>query len=88
MEKTIEAAARAIAEQGGSANWEHALDCARAAIAAIMPAIGERMAVCAEGHAATGYMSDRERSYCREHGDEIGEQLRALASTMAAEVGK
>lgn len=38
--------------------------------------IREECAAVAEGHKALGYMSDRERDYCHEHGEEIAAAIR------------
>jgi len=38
----------------------------------------ERCAKVAEDHKALGYMSDRERDYCIQHGEEIAEAIRSL----------
>ena len=49
---------------------------------AISPATNrmlEQAAKIAEGHEPTGYMSDRERDYCRDHGQEIADLIRCAA---------
>lgn len=40
----------------------------------------EAAAKCAEDCAPDGYMSDREREYCRDHGGDIAIAIRALGS--------
>jgi len=40
----LEAVARALSEAGGACNWEHALECARAALAADATATGDVVA--------------------------------------------
>jgi hypothetical protein len=44
--------------------------------AAAVQAETERCAAIAEGFEPTGYMSDREREYCRQHGEEVAEAIR------------
>lgn len=59
---------------GGDPAWKLAQTFARHRLAAL-----EEAAKVAEEHKATGYMSDRERGYCHDHGDEIATSIRALA---------
>lgn len=51
---------------------------ARAAIRVIAPVVLDEATNLADGHLPLGYMSERERSYCNEHGEEIAHAIRAL----------
>lgn len=53
-------------------------DLARAAIRVIAPAVLDEATNLADGHLPLGYMSERERSYCNEHGEEIAHAIRAM----------
>ena len=51
------------------------------AFAKYREAIMERAASMAEQHEPVGYMSDRERSYCIDHGQEIADIIRKHGGT-------
>jgi len=50
----------------------------RDAIREIAPAVLDEATNLADGHIPLGYMSERERSYCNEHGEEIAHAIRAM----------
>jgi hypothetical protein len=85
------------AEARETADWAHKKDCDEALakadqIIATLPPINrdavlealEKAAQVAENHGPLGYMSDRERDYCRDHGGEIAEQIQALQPDAAS----